>query len=348
MSESEIPIQNIYFLLSYAWKQLDEANRVNVSLSDYNQYIDLFAKVLRNGCAYIFKRGLDREYKLEHEDLCCLKGKIDFNLSIKSIARHSRKLSCNYDDLSIDILHNQIIKATITKLLKVQRLDKGIRTELLEIYKKMLQISDINLSKSHFKKVNLHRNNLFYRFVLNVSRIIYENIVLDQKNGEYEFVDFIRDEKKMFGIFENFVRNFYREKLQHTDYQVKPEIINWDVKDADELSIDYLPEMKTDISITSTSRKIIIDTKYYKECFQTYYDKKTLISPHLYQLLAYIENSDAQEKNPRKSEGMLIYPTVKNEMDLHYNLRGHNISVKTINLNQDWKKICDDLIGFIN
>ena len=118
--------------------------------------------------------------------------------------------------------------------------------------------------------------------------------------------------------------------------------------DADQLAIDYLPEMKTDISITSDSRKIIIDTKYYRECFQSYYDKKTLISPHLYQLLAYIENSDAQEKIYRKSEGMLIYPTVKDEMDLHYNLRGHNISVKTINLNQDWRKICDDLMNFIN
>lgn len=348
MSESEIPIQNIYFLLSYAWKQLDEANRVNVSSSDYNQYIDLFAKVLRNGCAYIFKRGLDKEYKLVHEDLCRLKGKIDFNSSIINISSHSRKLSCQYDDLSFDILHNQIIKATIYKLLRVQRLDKNIRTELIEIYKKMLQISDINLSNSHFKKVSLHRNNLFYRFVLNVSRIIYENIVLDEKTGEYEFVDFVRDEKKMFGIFENFVRNFYREKLRNTGCQVKPEIINWDVSEADQLAIDYLPEMKTDISITSDSRKIIIDTKYYKECFQNYYDKKTLISSNLYQLLAYLENSDAQEKNLRKSEGMLIYPTVKNEMDLHYNLRGHNISVKTINLNQDWKKICDDLMNFIN
>lgn len=348
MSESEIPIQNIYFLLSYAWKQLDEASRVNVSSSDYNQYVDLFAKVLRNGCAYIFKRGLDREYKLDKEDLCRLKGKLDFNLSIRNVARQSRKLSCQYDDLSFDILHNQIIKATISKLLEVRRLDKNIRSELMEIYKKMLQISDINLSKSHFKKVNLHRNNLFYRFVLNVSQIIYENIVLDEKTGEYEFVDFVRDEKKMFGIFENFVRNFYREKLRYTGYQVKPEIINWDVKEANQLAIDYLPVMKTDISITSVSRKIIIDTKYYKECFQEYYDKKTLISPHLYQLLAYIENSDAQEKIYRKSEGMLIYPTVKNEMDLHYNLRGHSISVKTINLNQDWKKICDDLMSFIN
>ena len=349
MSEIKIPIQNIYFLLCYAWKQLDEANKINVSASDYNQYIDLFAKVLRNGCAYIFKRGLDREYKPEVEELCRLRGKIDFNQSIKNIARHSRKLSCKYDDLSHDILHNQIIKATIKSVLKVQQLDKNIRIELLEIYKKMLHISDINLNANHFKKVNLNRNNLFYRFIINVSWIIHENIVLDEKTGVYEFVDFVRDEKKMAVIFEHFIRNFYREQLRHLGYEVKPEIIHWDVDKADPLAMDYLPVMKTDISITSPSRKVIIDTKYYKECFQFHFEKKTLISGHFYQLIEYLENSDVQSKNKYKSEGILLYPAVDFHESISFPvLRGHKVTVRMINLNQEWRKIAEDLLSYIN
>jgi len=348
VTETTIPIQNIYFLLCYAWKQLDEAERINVSASDYNQYIDLFAKVLKNGCAYIFKRGLDREYKIEKDDLNLIKGKIDFNQSMKNMMIRSHKLTCEFDDLSYDILHNQIIKATIKKVLKVKHLDMNIHSELIEVYKRMALISDISVTRNHFKKVHLHRNNLFYHFVLNVAYMINENIVLDEKTGDYEFVDFVRDERKMAVIFENFVRNFYREHLKQSGYKVKPEIIMWDVMEADSLSLDYLPVMKTDISITSSTRKIIVDTKYYKECFQEHYDRKIIISNHLYQLLEYLDNSDVQSGSYQKSEGMLIYPTVKQEFDLHYTLKGHKVSVKTINLNQEWRKIGADLLSFIN
>lgn len=346
MTETKVPIENIYYLLCYAWKQLDEADRVKVNASDYNQYIDLFAKVLNNGCNYLFKRGLDREYCIEKDSISGIKGKLDFAQSIKNIIRNSPKMYCEYDELSFDILHNQIIKAVIRKVLNVKSLDKNIRSDLMDKYCRMHYISDLALNKNHFKKVRLHRNNLFYRFVLNVSYIINESIVLDESSGNYEFVDFVRDEKKMSGIFESFVRNFYKERLTPKGFEVKPEIIKWDAQ-ADDISLAYLPVMKTDISINSSSRKIIIDTKYYQECFQEYYDKKTIISKHLYQLVAYLENHDTQEKSQTKSEGMLLYPTVKQEVSLPYTLMGHKISINTINLNQPWRGISDDLLKLI-
>ena len=41
-----IPIENIYFLLCYAWNKLDEKERVDVSIDDKTELLDLFAKVL--------------------------------------------------------------------------------------------------------------------------------------------------------------------------------------------------------------------------------------------------------------------------------------------------------------
>jgi 5-methylcytosine-specific restriction enzyme subunit McrC len=347
VTETKIPIENIYYLLCYAWKQLDEASRIHVNASDYNQYIDLFAKVLNNGCNYLFKRVLDREYCIERESISGIKGKIDFGLSLNSLMQNSPKMFCEYDELSNDILHNQIIKAVIRKVLNVKSLDKNIHSDLMDIYCKMHYISDLAVNRNHFKKVRLHRNNLFYRFVLNVAYIISESIVLDETSGNYEFVDFVRDERKMSGIFESFVRNFYKEQLTAKGFQVKPEIIKWDAQ-ADDISLGFLPVMKTDISITSSTRKIIIDTKYYSECFQEYYDKKTIISKHLYQLMAYLENHDTQEKSETKSEGMLLYPTVKHEVSLPYTLMGHKIYINTINLNQSWRGISNDLVKFIS
>ncbi|MDP2925113.1 MAG: 5-methylcytosine-specific restriction endonuclease system specificity protein McrC [Nanoarchaeota archaeon] len=348
MTEIKIPIENIYYLLCYAWNQLDEAGRIKVSASDYTKYIDLFAKALKNACAYIFKRGLDREYLYECGELTRLKGKIDFCKNMKNMIGSSSTLYCEYDDLSNNVLHNQIIKSTINKVLRIRDLDPAIRKDLIEIYKRMMQVSDINLDRNHFKKVRLHRNNLFYRFVLNIAYLIHENIVLDEKTGNYEFIDFIRDDRKMASLFENFVRNFYKEHLKGTDYDVKPEIIKWNVTESDPFSLEYLPQMKTDISITSEKRKIIIDTKYYRECLQEYYNKETFISSNLYQLFTYVKNAEAQGGSAINCEGILIYPTVRKEIDKSYSMENHKISVKTINLNQGWKNISNDLMKIIN
>ncbi len=348
MTEHKIPIENIYYLLCYAWNQLDEAERIKVSASDYTKYVDLFAKVLKNSCAYIFKRGLDREYLRECSELTKLKGKIDFSNNMKSITCSSSRLYCEYDDLSNDVLHNQIIKSTIYIVLRIKDLDPAIHKDLADIYKRMMLVSDIRLDSSHFKRVRLHRNNLFYRFALNICYLIHENIVLDEKSGNFEFVDFVRDDRKMANLFENFIRNFYKKHLNGSSYEVKPEIIKWNLTLADPFSLEYLPQMKTDISITSDTRKIIIDTKYYKECLQEYYNKETIISSNLYQIFTYVKNAEAQGGAAINCEGILIYPTVKKELDVTYPMGNHKISVKTINLKQEWKNISRDLMKIIN
>jgi 5-methylcytosine-specific restriction enzyme subunit McrC len=112
--------------------------------------------------------------------------------------------------------------------------------------------------------------------------------------------------------------------------------------------MEFLPLMKTDISITSKDRKIIIDAKYYKECLQEHYNKETIRSSNLYQLFTYVKNAEAQGGSARNCEGILIYPTVQKEADLNYMMESHKISIKTLNLNQNWKRISDDLMRIIN
>ena len=48
-----------------------------------------------------------------------------------------------------------------------------------------------------------------------------------------------------------------------------------------------------DTLIYSKDETIILDTKYYKEYLSTNYDKKTLISANMYQMLAYLNNINA-------------------------------------------------------
>ena len=80
---NKIPIQNIYYLLSYAWNKLEENKVVNVSIDDYSQLHNLLARVLINGCYHLFKRGLERDYIINEEVYPGIKGKILFSPKLK-------------------------------------------------------------------------------------------------------------------------------------------------------------------------------------------------------------------------------------------------------------------------
>ena len=59
---------------------------------------------------------------------------------------------------------------------------------------------------------------------------------------------------------------------------------------ATEEDLRYLPTMRTDVSLESSTRHIVIDAKYYSKTLQTYFGTDTIHSGNLYQLYAYLKN----------------------------------------------------------
>lgn len=341
----KIPIQNIYYLLCYAWNKLEEKDIISVEPINQNKVIDLFAKILCSGLSHLIRLGLDRGYVLYDEQTERIRGKIDFNTTLKKLM-NKPKFYCSYDELSFNVLHNQILKSTIRMLISCEDLDDSIHDELVFIFRKFQDIKNISLEKKHFRPVQLNRNNLFYDFLLKICELIIDNLLISEDDGKSKFRDFLQDDRSMSALFEEFVRNFY--KREQNQYKVSSDKIYWDALSYDKRSADSLPEMKTDITLVSPERKIIIDTKYYSEVLQTHYDKKKIRSDNLYQLYAYIKNSETQDRVNINCEGILLYPTTEEDLDLRYAMKEHKISVKTINLNQDWKKIHEDLLKIIN
>ena len=340
-----IPIHNIYYLLSYAWNTLEEGERINVAEMRCETLIDLLASVLANGTAYILRRGLDRGYVPYHEETATLRGKLDVTNTFNRTGFRLPQVCCAFDELQYDVLHNQIIKTTIYNVLRLRELDRKIRGNLEQCYRKLADIRQISLEKRHFGLVQLHRNNGCYDLLLNVCQLIHENLFVDERTGETAFRDFIRDENKMAKLFEAFVRNFY--KREQTEFTVKREWIDWDAEPLDNEAHDFLPKMQTDISLISSHRKIVIDTKYYKDALQTHHDRQTLISPHLYQMHAYLSNLEPLGGVNVECEGILLYPTVTTPLYIQRNIKGHRVSVRTIDLSQDWTHIKSALLQML-
>lgn len=339
-----IPIKNLYFILCYSWGRLDEGALIDVSVDEIKAPQNLLAKVLINGTNRLLKEGLDRGYIEELEETASLRGKIDFSVSIRKMLFHQGKAAVLVDDLSHNIPHNQILKTTIVTLLKNVEIDRKLHSELQVIERSLRSVDLINLNSATFKRVQFHQNNSFYSFLMNVCELTYLNSQPDSEGGEVKFRDFTRDEVKMRKVFQDFVLNFY--KLNQSEYSVDPERLHWDSVDSDGDSWMF-PFMYTDVTLSSHDRKIVLDTKYYQEAFQTNWGKQTIRNDHLYQLNTYLDYTKPPTNPNAKLDGILLYPATNDEFTLKKHTRGHQIIVAAVDLRKDWKFISNRLLELI-
>jgi len=341
----KIPIKNIYYLLCYSWNRLEESEIVDVSDLDFSDHVDLYAFVLIKGIRHLLRRGLAKGYQEHSEVIPGIRGRVNIAPTMQKMLIPQGLAHCSFDELTINILANQIIKSTIHNLTQVQNIDGGLKQQLRVLAREMSGIDLPLLNKALFRRIQLNSNARYYRFLLNICELIFNSIYIDESTGQYRFKDFTQDELKMAQVFEEFLFKFYQ--TERPDLIIKKEKINWHASVQNPGDLKYLPQMKTDISISSSEKKVIIDAKYYRKSLSNYYDTEKVHSGHLYQLLAYLKNIEAQENNVQICEGMLIYPTVKETLRLEYSLLGHRVQICTVNLADHWTDIRDELLGLI-
>lgn len=334
----DIPILNIYYLLCYAWDKLEEKNRINISVDDKTELIDLLANVLITGTRILLKRGIDRSYKGVVDEISGVKGKLEISETLKSNLNLKQKTICSFDYFSSNILSNQILFTTLYRLIRTTNLDKKSKSKIKNVLWMFDSVEVIDLQLSTFKQVRLNRNNRFYGFLLNVCELIYNSLLPLEKEGTWKFMNFTRDEGKMNQLFEAFVRNFYRRE-QSIYPDVKRERIEWSFKVTDSESKQYLPRMETDITLQNDTSKIIMDAKFYTDTMNIRYDKEKIKSANLYQLFSYLLNQRTDHLKTQNVVGVLLYPTIEKEYNLEYSYEGHKIFIKTVDLNVSWNKI---------
>jgi 5-methylcytosine-specific restriction enzyme subunit McrC len=73
---------------------------------------NLIAKVLLEGVRNLLRRGLDRNYVQTDEDLKRPRGRLRVTETLSRNLLGRVQIACSIDDLSRDVLHNQIIRST--------------------------------------------------------------------------------------------------------------------------------------------------------------------------------------------------------------------------------------------
>ncbi len=323
-------------MLCYAWGYYPERHVVEVESLESKDLTELFGSVLVGALGSLVKKGLYKEYVAHADELGVIRGKLDFSESLRRQSMRRARVVCQYDEFSQDVIHNQLIKGTLRALLKVENLSEKCKAGLRRVYPYFTNVGDISLRSKAFQIPRLHQNNHHYGFILRICEFLYEQVLIQEGSATSKFKDFEITEAQMALLFENFVRNFYKKECP--EFKVYREDIKWEAC-GDELQ--FLPLMKTDISIVAGHRKMIMDTKFYKEALSTRFDSEKLKSHNLYQLYAYLGNDP--DRHHYTMEGILLYPEVKRDLTLQYQLQDKQLKVMTVNLNQDWQGIHERL-----
>ena len=352
MTLKNIPILNVYYLLCYAWGRVQERDTARLAtLEGLSTVQDLLGKVLASGVNHLFRRGIDRGYVERREDLAGVRGKLAVSETAKRALRARGRAACDFEELSVDILPNRILRMSLHGLLgRSVTLDGDVRGDVRSAYRRLDGVSRTRLKRNTFGQIQLGGNRRLYQFLLSVCRLLYESSVVRENTGCTTFPDFRRDEATMWALFEEFVTGFYRR--EQSVFRVNPggRRVEWAGKGwATDEDRSRIPVMDADVILESRERRIVMDTKYYRDALARGRGPGTgkLHSGNLYQLLAYLRNRQATRPDGPKQEGILLYPQVDEPLSVDIRLEGFRIQAQTVDLNQDWRGIHAEMLATI-
>lgn len=330
-------IKNIYYMLAYAFTNLTLKDFVNVETEKFKNIHNLFAAILSKGIGRQLKQGLYREYISRTENISTLRGKIEMNGTIKNIVSGRRKIFCSYDELSENNLPNQILKTTAILLLRHGEVDEKYKIALKKEIFLFSSVDKISVKKIRWEKIHLPKNNLSYKMLINICRLILEGMIQTTDDGGQNLKSFL-DEKNLNRLYEKFLLAYYAKHFPQL--KVSAAQISWAVDDGFK---NMLPTMQSDVTLSQGEKILIIDAKFYSHTTQKYFDAHKIHSHNLYQIFTYVKNKTVS--TDKKVSGMLLYARTDEEIqpDCVYQMSGNKISVKTLDLNKNFSEIAAQL-----
>lgn len=329
-------------MLSYAFRTLTKQGYREMSTEKFSNTADLMTEILIAGISQQLKRGLGRAYIEQMEDIPVIRGRVNITESVKRQTMINRKLSCVYDDFSVDNSKNRIIKSTALLLLGADvAKQRKSRLRKLLVYFDKVELIDLRTVDWN---IHYDRNNQTYRMLISICYLVVKGLLQTQADGKTKIMDFL-DDQQMYHLYEKFILEYYKKEYPYITTNASK--IKWQLDDG----MDYmLPNLLSDITLEYDNKVLIIDAKYYSHIMQNRYEKETIRSANMFQIFTYVKNKEAELKDkPHEVAGMLLYAQTDNgaQPEYRYQMSGNMISVKTLNLNSDFEDIRRQLDSII-
>lgn len=343
--ETGIPVQNLYYLLCYAWERLEERDLLEVGHDKPpKDLINLLGRVFVRAVGQLIRRGFERGYRERQEEVAGIRGRMLVAPTIRRQLPRYGRAECCFDELEHDTPANRIIKATITRLACSPVVEDELRHAAVGLRRQFRDVADCRVTVGDCHRVVVHRNNRHYGFALHLCEQILQMLLPDPGSEGAKFRDFSRDHHLMARLFEKFVFNFYdHHRAECGVTRVTAKKIDWAFDQAEKSGI--WPGMSSDVCLERRARPpLIIDCKFYHQVVKTTaHGKEILSAANLYQLFAYVQNARVQP-GWNEVEGLLLYAENGPPVDEVRSVLGSRLRVATVNLGTDWRLIEERLL----
>ena len=346
--DKNIPIKNIYYMLTYAFKELKHNNYEYIAGENFDNIYDLFAEILSKGVAYLLKQGLHKEYVLKEDTSITLRGKLNLQGTIKEKISQRTRLACEYDELTINNVFNQIIKTTFGILISKSDVKNEKKNNIRRLLLFFDGVDGIDQSAIKWNLLRYDRNTRTYQMIHSLCYFILQNLLLSTEQGDTKMLRFSDEHMNL--LFQRFVMEYF--KRHHPEYKATAKQIKWNFSENNTDSSSILPIMQSDITLILGERTLIIDTKYYSKNLQEHFGKFTINSPNFYQIHTYVMNEDRDHIG--NVDGMLLYAKTTADIQPNSNFKtndGNILMVRSLDLNQVFENVKSDLdllVKYIN
>lgn len=334
-------VKNIYYMLCYTFygDRLNEKDEASLGAEAFENIYNLFSLLLYMILKKQIKKGLHRDYNNIEEEIHTIKGKIKLNQTINRNSILSKKVVCEFDEYNENCLMNQVFKTTIYFLIKYDKIGNDTKILLKKTMNYFHNVDLIEVRSIKWDRIKFNRNNCSFKYAIDICKLIITGLIVSDKNGNNNFKEFL-DDTKVSGIYENFIKSYYRRHYPELNASSKKLYLT------DDQLVEFIPLMKTDITLEYNDKTLIIDAKFYNKILKSnYFDSKckTISNDNLYQILAYVDNQDPYKVG--NVYGMLLYAQTVDEppISIVKSINKHKIMVKTLNLNEDWVCISKEL-----
>ncbi len=216
-------------------------------------------------------RGVIQGYVERDDELAVVRGRMRYREQVTRRFGQITPLLVHYDDFTIDVAENQLVRAAAKILRRVPGLDPMVTRKLRAIIQRLDDVSEL-IPGQPLPSWRASRRNVHYDTVLWFASMVLKQRSIDLPAGAIEVNGFIID---MATVFEDFVTAALTGSLEKIDGRVRPQ-------DPQTLDVTNMVKMAPDLVWYRGDRPIaVIDAKYKVEKVAGY------PNADLYQMLAY-------------------------------------------------------------
>lgn len=165
------------------------------------------------------RQGLPHQYAERDDDLPALRGRLDVTRQFSTLAVSPQKLACRFDERSPNIALNQVIRATIGKLLRLTQAPDNQRT-LRELGFAYSDIAEIPAGALRWDLIVLDRTSTRWRELVALSRLFLGDRHQQTSAGATDGYALLFE---MNVLFEDYVARLLARALSGTGLRVIPQ-----------------------------------------------------------------------------------------------------------------------------